>query len=236
MYKAHASCQGLASRLDQSQKDLLYQRRLHENLLKEHEDLKQSHLLCIGREEGLSAKLAVAEKERDDLRAKGDDKDERIRQLEEALLKKDFELAESEKEAAGLRANVQNFAIRAGQEEILRFNYLKEFISAVVRRLHESDEYKKAWGEVFNTAIDSGWLEVIKIGRIPEQVDALLSSYADFYLHAVEGFTDAYDSMFSRTFPYVEKIRSSYYLALADLMNLLPDGTGATPGAGASGS
>lgn len=64
-------------------------------------------------------KLATAKKELADLRANDDEKEERIKQLEEAFLKKDCELEVSEKDTAELRANV----------------------------LHESDEYKKAWGD-----------------------------------------------------------------------------------------
>lgn len=127
-------------------------------------------------------------------------------------------------------------AIKAGQEEMLRFNYVKEIITADVRRLHASDEYQRACGDVFNAAIDFGWLDGVREGRTEQQVNEILASHGDFDMEAVEGFTAAYDAMFVRSYSYVEKIKSSYYLPLADLMNILSHGIGATPGAESSGS
>ena len=118
---------------------------------------------------------------------------------------------------------------------MLRFNYVRQLVPTVVKRLQESDEYQMAWGEVFNAAIDTGWLEGVKVGRRPEQIEEIVNSASGFDMPAALNFRASYDAMFVRQFPFVEKIVASYRLPLADIMNVFPAGEGVTPGVGSSG-
>ena len=116
------------------------------------------------------------------------------------------------------------------------FNYVRQLVPTVVKRLQASREYERAWVKVFNATIDVGWLEGVKIGRTDDQVDALIASSKGFDLQGALNFRASFDAMFSRQFPYVEKITSSFCLPLADVMNIFPDGESETHDAGASGA
>ena len=76
----------------------------------------------------------------------------------------------------------------------------------------------------------------MKIGRTDDQVDALIASLEGFDLQAELNFKALFDAMFFRSFPYVEKIASSFRPPFADIMNTFPDGESDTPGVGASGA
>ncbi|PWA64707.1 retrotransposon gag domain, Retroviral aspartyl protease [Artemisia annua] len=93
-----------------------------------------------------------------------------------------------------------------------------------------------AWAEVFNAAIDVGWLERVKCGRKDEEVYVYVASSKGFDLEAARNFRASYDQMFLRQFPYIEKVATSFRLPLADIMNIFPAGEEVTPGAGASGT
>ncbi|PWA82844.1 hypothetical protein CTI12_AA174500 [Artemisia annua] len=92
-----------------------------------------------------------------------------------------------------------------------------------------------AWGEVFNAALDAGWLAGLKLGRSEEEVAAYIAGNENFDMAAVQNFRAAYDEMFLRLFPYIERVASSFRLPLADVMNILPAGEENTVGTGASG-
>ena len=63
----------------------------------------------------------------------------------------------------------------------------------------------------------------------------ILSVAKGFDLAVVQNFRAAYDEMFLRPFPYLERVASSFRFPLADVMNLLPAGEENTVGASASG-
>lgn len=184
----------------------------------------------------MSGKLASVEQERDILAGKNREQADRIKQLEEILAGKNVALSESEKKAAELAKSVEKLTVEASQAEILRFNYVRQLVPTVVKRLQTSEEYQVAWAEAFNAAIDAGWLKGVKCGRTDEQVEAIIASSQGFDLQVALNFEASYDEMFTRQFPYVEKVASSYRLPLADIMNIVPASEEITPGAGASGT
>ena len=93
-----------------------------------------------------------------------------------------------------------------------------------------------AWGEVFNVAIDAGWLEGVKVGRKADQIEAIVNSATGLYMPAALNFRVAYYAMFLHQLPFIEKIVSSYRLPLGDIMNIFPAGEGVTLGVRTSGA
>ncbi|GJW95233.1 hypothetical protein Tco_0174905 [Tanacetum coccineum] len=144
LYQAHSSCKGLSQRLTDTQNSLVKALRTRATLSEDHKALQQVHLDCVGKEVALSEKLAVVEKEKDDLLDKSKDQEEQIK----------------------------------------------------------SDEYKKSLSKPFNQAIAAG-------------------------------LSEAFDELFSKIYPYVEKLVASFRLSLGDLQNMWPEGKGLTMGDGA---
>ena len=198
-------------------------------------DLHQLYQGCIDRETELVGQLALAQRERDELATKNLDQVDRIKQLEDLLAGKEASLEETERKSAGLSKEVEKLTVASSQAEILRHNYVRELVPTVLKRFRESDEYQMAWGEVFNAALDAGWLAGVKCGHTEEEVNSYIAAKEGFDLAAVQNFGVAYDQMFFRSFPYIERVASSYRLPLADIMNILLAGEGNTVGAGASG-
>ena len=236
LYQAHEGCGSSADRIRELESELLGQRRSVETLTKANQELLQQHQNCASREEGLSNQLSAVELERDGLLAKSGEQAGKMRALENVLAVKTTALEVAEAKAAELTQTVERLTVESSQAEILRYNYVRQLVPLVVKRLQESDEYQMAWGDVFNAAIDAGWLQGIKVGRKTEQIEEIVNSSSGFDMAGALNFRTAYDAMFSKQFPFVEKIVASHRLPLADLMNIFPEGTGVTPGVGSSGT
>jgi hypothetical protein len=235
LYQAHEGCGSSADRIRELESELSGQRRSVEILTKANQELQQQHQNCASREEGLSNQLSSVEAERDRLLGVNGEQARRIKALENVLSVKTTALEASEAKAAELTQTVERQTVESSQAEILRYNYVRQLVPTVVKRLQESDEYQMAWGNVFNAAIDAGWLEGVKVGRTTEQIEEIVNTASGFDMSGALNFRSAYDAMFPKQFPFVDKIVASHRLPLADLMNIFPEGAGVTPGVGSSG-
>lgn len=235
LYRTHEACESSAARVAELEASLDGERLAKEELAQSKEELLQQHQGCPAREAELSEQLLAAGGERDRLKSINDEQARQIRELEGALAEKDLALKASEAKSVALAGEVEKLTVGSSQAEILRHNYVRQLIPTVFKRFRESDEYQMAWADVFNAALNAGWVEGVKTGRTnQDEIDALLASKEDLDMAAVEGFQEAYDQMFVRPFPYLERIASSFRLPLADLMNIQPAGEVPTVGAGAS--
>jgi uncharacterized coiled-coil protein SlyX len=235
LYQAHEGCGSSVDRIRELETGLSEQRCSIEVLTKANQELRQQVQDYASREEGLSNQLSTVEAERDGLLGKNGEQAGRIKALENVLSVKTTALETAEAKAAELSRTVERQTVESSQAEILRHNYVRQLVPLVVKRLQESDEYQMAWGDVFNAAIDAGWLEGVKVGRETEQIEEIVNSSFGFDMSGALNFRTAYDAMFSKQFSYVEKIVASHRLPLADLMNIFPEGAGVTPGVGSSG-
>ncbi|GJV43182.1 hypothetical protein Tco_1427718 [Tanacetum coccineum] len=202
LYESHRSCQGVFDRLIETQNQLLETIRSRNQLSEDHKALQQVHLGCVGKEADLTEKLAVVDKERDDLLDKDREREERIRQLEADLASKTSSLIEAEGAVNTLKGDLE-----------------------CLTRLLSSDEYKKSLSDVFNLAIAAGWSEGVKAAYSEEEVKAFLATAADYNPACKTTFMSEFDSLFNKSYPYVEKLAESFWLPLGDLQNMWSEGT-----------
>nr|GEU80940.1 hypothetical protein [Tanacetum cinerariifolium] len=197
-------------------------------LADDHKHLQQEHLGCAGKEAGLVDKLAAMEKEKDDLLDKNREQEERIKRLEEELASKSSSLIEAEGSVSELKGDLERLTVDLSQAEIVRHNYVQQLLPTAFQRLLSSNEYKKSLSDVFNQAIAAGWSEGVKIERTQEEAEAILATAADCDPSCKDTFMSAFETLFSRSYPYVEKLTESFRLPLGDLQNMWPEGTGPT--------
>nr|GEV06864.1 hypothetical protein [Tanacetum cinerariifolium] len=102
-------------------------------------------------------------------------------------------------------------------------NYVRQLFPTVFQRLLSSDEYKKSLSDDFNLAIAAGWSEGVKIAYFEEDAEAILATVNDYDPECKTTFMSAFDSLFTKSYPYVEKLVESFQLPLGDLQNIWPN-------------
>ncbi|GJW82366.1 hypothetical protein Tco_0146341 [Tanacetum coccineum] len=132
LYQDNSSCKDLSYRLTDTQNNLVDALRTRATLSDDHKTLQQVHLDCAGREAALVKKLAVVEKEKDDLLDKSKDQEEQIKRLEEALASNTCSLSEAEKTADLLKMDFFCLTIDLGQTKIVRHNYVRQLLPTVI--------------------------------------------------------------------------------------------------------
>nr|GFB97216.1 hypothetical protein [Tanacetum cinerariifolium] len=172
------------------------------------------HLGYAGKEVGLVEKLVVLEKENDDLLDKNREQEEWIRRLKEELDSKTSSLTEAESSVSTLKGDLECLTVDLNHAEIVRHNYLQKLLPTAFQRLLSSNEYKKSLSDVFNQAIATGWSEVMKVERTHEDAEAILAGAADYDPHCKDTFMSAFDSLFTQSYLYVEKLVESFCLPL----------------------
>ncbi|GJW18996.1 hypothetical protein Tco_0026432 [Tanacetum coccineum] len=203
LYKSHRSCQDVSDRLTETQNQLVDTVKSRNQLSNDHKALQEVHLGCVEKEADLTEKLATMEKERDDLLAKDLQREERIKQLEADLASKTSSLTEGEGAISTLKGDLERLT-----------------------RLLSSDEYKKSLSDVFNLAIAAGWSEGVKAACSEEEAEAFLATTVGYDPACKTTFMSEFDSLFNKSYPYVEKLAESFRLPLGDLQNMWPEGTG----------
>ncbi|GJW71218.1 hypothetical protein Tco_0128135 [Tanacetum coccineum] len=203
LYESHRSCQGVSDRLIETRNQLL-----------DTADLTE--------------KLAAMEKERDDLLDKDREREEHIKQLEADLASKTSSLPEAEGAVSTLKGDLERLTVDLSHAEIVRHNYVRQLLPTVFQRLLSSDEYKKSMSDVFNLAIATGWSKDVKAACSKEEAEAFLATSADYDPACKTTFMSEFDSLFNKSYPYVEKLAESFRLPLGDLQNMCPKGTGPT--------
>ncbi|GKB87826.1 hypothetical protein Tco_0960098 [Tanacetum coccineum] len=93
----------------------------------------------------------------------------------------------------------------------------KLLLPTFVQRLLSSDEYKKSFSDVFNQAIAAGWSEGMKAELSDEDAEAILATAGDYDPECKSTFMLAFDALFVKRYPYVEKLAESFRLLLGDL-------------------
>ncbi|GJW25342.1 hypothetical protein Tco_0039153 [Tanacetum coccineum] len=185
LYQAYSSCQELSERLMETQNQLVEALCSRTILFDDHKALRQVYLSCVDKEASLVEKLAAIEREKDDLLDKNKAQGER------------------------LNRNLERLTVDLAQTKIVR-----HILPIVVQRLLSSDEYKKDLSDVFNQAIAAGWSKGVQVGRKDEEIQAILATAQDYDLECKSTFMSAFDGLFVKSYPYVEKLVESFRLPL----------------------
>ncbi|GKE53353.1 hypothetical protein Tco_1488509, partial [Tanacetum coccineum] len=209
LFESHRSCRAVSDRLTETQNQLLDTVQSRNQLSEDHKALQQVHLGYVEKEADLVEKLAAMEKERDDL------------------------LDRDQERGAG---DLERLTEDLSQAEIVRHNYIRQLLPTVVQRLLSSGEYKKSLTDVFNLAIAAGWSEGVKAACSEEEAQAFLATAVDYDPACKETFMTEFDSLFDKSYPYVEKLAESFRLPLGDLQNMWPEATGPTLSGNAAGA
>nr|GEV18457.1 hypothetical protein [Tanacetum cinerariifolium] len=117
-------------------------------------------------------------------------------------------LAAVEKEIDDLLDKVR-LTVDLSHAKIVRHNYVRQLLPTIFQRLLSSDEYKKSLSDVFNLAIAAGWSEGVKAACSEEEAEAFLATVADYDLACETTFMSEFDSLFNKSYPYVEKLTES---------------------------
>ncbi|GKB70283.1 hypothetical protein Tco_0931695 [Tanacetum coccineum] len=115
LYEAHSSCKGLSQRLTDTQNSLVEALRTRATLSEDHKALQQVHLECAGKEVALTKKMAVVEKEKDDLLDKTKDQAEQIKRLEMLLLPKQVLYLRPRKPPPQLKGDLEHLTVDLSQ-------------------------------------------------------------------------------------------------------------------------
>ncbi|GKD70302.1 hypothetical protein Tco_1324392, partial [Tanacetum coccineum] len=126
-------------------------------LFESHWSCRDVRLGCVGKEAGLTEKLAAVEKARDDLLDRNREREERIKQLEVDLASKTSSFAKAEGVVGTLQGDLERLTLDLSYAKIVRHNYIHQLLPTMVQRLLSNGEYKKSLTDVFNLAIAAGW-------------------------------------------------------------------------------
>nr|GEV60841.1 hypothetical protein [Tanacetum cinerariifolium] len=68
-------------------------------------------------------------------------------------------------------------------------------------------------------------IEGVKFERTKEDAEVILADAADYDPYCKDTFMSAFNSLFTKSYPYVEKLAESFRLPLGDLQNMWSEGT-----------
>ncbi|GJT57890.1 hypothetical protein Tco_0992944 [Tanacetum coccineum] len=185
----------------------------YEALNDDYGELYQSHRFCQDVSDRLTETqnqlveaIRSRKKERDDLLDNSRAQEDRIKNLEEALASKTSSLSEAENVVGILEGDLEPF-----------------------------DCGSKPCGDRYaQLSIAAGWLEGVKVERSTKDAEAILAVATDYDPECKSTFMSAFDAIFTKTYPYVEKVVESFRLPLGDLQNMWPEGEGPTVGSSAA--
>ncbi|GJT90444.1 hypothetical protein Tco_1079289 [Tanacetum coccineum] len=138
--------------------------------------------------------------DRDDLLDKKREREERIKQLEADLASKTSSLTKAEGAASTLKGDLEHLTKDLSHAEIVRHNYVHQLLPTVFQRL------------LFSACSE-------------EEAEAFLATAVDYDPACKTTFMSEFDSLFNKSYPYVEKLVESFRLPLGDLHNMWPKGT-----------
>ncbi|GJS69246.1 hypothetical protein Tco_0702087 [Tanacetum coccineum] len=160
----------------------------------------------VGEACGCAEKLVNAERERDELRAVNADQASHIKELEAELARKDSALVFSNRISNERAVENERLVSKLGYLEKEKIDSIRKLLPTVVRRLLNSHEYKESLSIPFNLAIQAGWAKGLAVKRSERDLMNVLREVQGFDPHSDTRMTVEYDKLFTKTYPYVEKI------------------------------
>ncbi|GJY03590.1 hypothetical protein Tco_0369530 [Tanacetum coccineum] len=131
--------------------------------------LDSVHSECLPREKELLDRVKDLERERDEWRETSSDQVEKIRGLENDLEPRTQHLVAAEEKVKVLEGEKLNLLDKVAQAEADCKKLVREFIPAVVNKLHTSVEYRKSLAAPVQLWYTAGWLGGLSIGRTEDQ-------------------------------------------------------------------
>ncbi|GKE28883.1 V-type proton ATPase subunit B2 [Tanacetum coccineum] len=222
---AHESCADVKVRFKECRKELAKVQSVCDEKTTAYDKLSKNYECALNREKSLQDMLEELEEEKKEVDNLNSSQADHIKRLEEAL-------KQAEVDAEQLRPEKVHYAVEAGKGEMVRQKIINQYLPTFVRWLHQSAEYKRSLGQVFSLAVGKGFIEGISIGRVEEDIQAILTATPNVDPSSSDTFLPAYEKLFNQRYSYVDKVARMYLLDPTELQNIMPDETEPTPGGG----
>ncbi|GJV09568.1 hypothetical protein Tco_1347224 [Tanacetum coccineum] len=203
LYDAHLAlkerCEDVTRQLVSTRTDFTHVSNLYNTLSNRYQQVRGEHAGC-------AEKLISAERERDELRAVNADQASHIKELEAELARKDSALVFSDRVSNERAAENERLVSKLGYFEKEKIDSIGKLLPTVVRRLLNSHEYKESLSIPFNLAIQAGWAKGLTVKRSEKDIMDVLREVQGFDPYSDTRMTVEYDKLFTKTYPFVEKI------------------------------
>ncbi|GJY32099.1 hypothetical protein Tco_0415594 [Tanacetum coccineum] len=175
-----------------------------------------------GEHAGCAEKLINAERERDELRAVNADQVSQIKELEAELARKDSALVFSDRVSNERAVENERLVSKLGYFEKEKIDSIGKLLPTVVRRLLNSHEYKESLSIPFNLAIQAGWAKGLAVKRSEKDLMDVLREVQGFDPYSDTRMAVEYDKLFTKTYPFVEKISGLPRRTVQELLKMYP--------------
>ncbi|GKA83834.1 hypothetical protein Tco_0805429 [Tanacetum coccineum] len=190
---------------------------------------------CPSREKELLERLKDLERERDEWRVTASSQVERIQGLEKEVEPRVQQLAVVEGKIKGLENEKLALSAKVAQAEADRQSIVQEFIPTVVKRLHTNVEYRQSLAASVSMCFTAGWLGGLSLGRSEDEIVQILSEYEDLDIEGSRSWEAKHRELFTKSYPYIQKIADSYDLPMDELLKVSLDVPSATDKGNTSG-
>ncbi|GJZ83494.1 hypothetical protein Tco_0648667 [Tanacetum coccineum] len=219
LYDAHLAlkerCEDVTRQLVSTRTDFTHVSNLYNTLSNRHQQVRGEHAGC-------AEKLINAERERDELRAVNADQASHIEELEAELARKDSALVFSDRISNERAAENERLVSKLGYLEKEKTDSIGKVLPTVVRRLLNNHEYKESLSIHFNLAIQAGWAKGLAVKRSEEDLMDVLREVQGFDPHSDTRMAVEYDKLFTKTYPFVEKISGLPRRTVQELLKMYP--------------
>ncbi|GJU69263.1 hypothetical protein Tco_1255522 [Tanacetum coccineum] len=219
LYDAHLAlkerCEDVTRQLVSTRTDFTHASNLYNTLSNRYQQVRGEHAGC-------AEKLINAERERDELRAVNADQTSQIKELEAELARKDSALVFSDRVSNERAVENERLVSKLGYLEKEKTDSIGKLLPTVVRRLLNSHEYKESLSIPFNLAIQAGWAKGLAVKRSEEDLMDVLREVQGFDPHSDTRMTVEYDKLFTKTYPFVEKIFGLPRRTVQELLKMYP--------------
>ncbi|GKB36456.1 cyclin A1,1 [Tanacetum coccineum] len=219
LYDAHLAlkerCEDVTRQLVSTRTDFTHVSNLYNTLSNRYQQVRGEHAGC-------AEKLISAERERDELRAVNADQASHIKELEAELARKDSALVFSDRISNDRAVENERLVSKLGYLEKEKTDSIEKLLPTVVRRLLNSHEYKESLSIPFNLAIQAGWAKGLAVKRSEEDLMDVLREVQGFDPHSDTRMAVEYDKLFTKTYPFVEKIFGLPRRTVQELLKMYP--------------
>ncbi|GKD77940.1 hypothetical protein Tco_1340561 [Tanacetum coccineum] len=219
LYDAHSAlkerCEDVTRQLVSTRTDFTHASNLYNTLSNRYQQVRGEHAGC-------AEKLVNAERERDELRAINADQVSQIKELEAELARKDSALVFSDRVSNERAVENEKLVSKLGYFEKEKIDSIGKLLPTVVRRLLNSHEYKESLSIPFNLAIQAGWAKGLAVKRSEKDLMDVLREVQGFDPYSDTRMAVEYDKLFTKTYPFVEKISGLPRRTVQELLKMYP--------------
>ncbi|GJS23949.1 hypothetical protein Tco_0452581 [Tanacetum coccineum] len=176
--------------------------------------------------EGLSNKLSLLDSAHSECPSREKELLERLKDLERE--RDEWRLAVVEGKIKGLENEKLALSAKVAQAEADRRSIVQEFIPTVVKRLHTSVEYRQSLAALASLCFTAGWLGGLSLGRSEDEIAQILFESEDLDIEGSKSWEAKHRELFTKSYPYIQKISDSYDLPMDELLKVSPDVPSAT--------